>query len=139
MICKKFVLKKGFSLKLCKIPKKTSVDSSVIGQRGESQNGDNKKAKHAKFSYPVIRTWYIFTRTCVSRGKKCLLFGKFDVLSFLATSVLRFAILPFYRQIIILVINIPHLKQDLISDNGDLGICYFRVLEHARACLNTPN
>ena len=35
---------------------------------------------------------------CVSWGKKCLFFGKFDVLCFLETPVLRFALLPYYRQ-----------------------------------------
>ena len=33
---------------------------------------------------------------CVSRGKNCSLFGKFDVLCFLETPVFRFAILPYY-------------------------------------------
>ena len=30
---------------------------------------------------------------CVSGGKKCLLFGKFDVLCFLVTPVLKFALI----------------------------------------------
>ena len=34
---------------------------------------------------------------CASGGKKCLFFGKFDVLCFLGKTVLRFAILPYYR------------------------------------------
>ena len=50
--------------------------SSAIRQKGESQNGGNKKAKHAKFSF----------------------FRKFGVLCFLVTSVLRFALLSYYRQ-----------------------------------------
>ena len=36
---------------------------------------------------------------CVSGGKKCLFFGKFGVLCFLETPVLRFALLPYYRLI----------------------------------------
>ena len=38
--------------------------------------------------------------TCVRvlRSKKCSFFGKFDVLRFLETPVLRFAILPYYRR-----------------------------------------
>ena len=35
---------------------------------------------------------------CVSRGKKCSFFEKFGVLCFLATPVLRFALLPYYRR-----------------------------------------
>ena len=46
--------------------------------------------------YPLIRTRYV----CVSGGKKCSFFGKFGVLCFLETPVLRFALLPYYRQII---------------------------------------
>ena len=49
--------------------------SSVIRQKGESQNGCFKKTKHAK----------------------CLFFGKFGVLCFLEKPVLRFALLPYYR------------------------------------------
>ena len=37
-----------------------------------------------------------------SGGKKCSFFGKFDVLCFLETSVLRFAFLPYYRRRILL-------------------------------------
>ena len=36
---------------------------------------------------------------CVSGGKKCSLFGKFGVLCFLETPVLRFSLLPYYRRI----------------------------------------
>ena len=53
--------------------------SSVIRQKGESQNGCFKKTKHAKFS------------------EKRTFFGKFGVLCFLETPVLRFALLPYYR------------------------------------------
>ena len=35
---------------------------------------------------------------CVSEGKKCLFFGKYGVLCFLETLVLRFALLPYYRR-----------------------------------------
>ena len=37
---------------------------------------------------------------CVSGGKKCSFFGKFDVLCFLETPVLRFALLRYYRRFI---------------------------------------
>ena len=36
------------------------------------------------------------TYLCISGGKKCLFFGKFVVLYFLETPVLRFALLPYY-------------------------------------------
>ena len=36
---------------------------------------------------------------CVSGGKKCSFFGKFSVFCFLKTSVLRFALLPYYRRV----------------------------------------
>ena len=35
---------------------------------------------------------------CVSGSKKCSFFGKLDVLCFLETPVLRFALLPYYRR-----------------------------------------
>ena len=57
--------------------------SMVIRQKGESQNGCFKKAKHAKISEKNI----------------CLFFGNFDVLCFLETPVLRFALLPYYRRL----------------------------------------
>ena len=38
------------------------------------------------------------TYVCVSVGKKCSFLGTFDVLFFLETPVLRFALLPYYRQ-----------------------------------------
>ena len=36
---------------------------------------------------------------CVSVAKECSFFGKFDVLCFLETPVLRLALLPCYRRI----------------------------------------
>ena len=38
------------------------------------------------------------TSVCMSGDKKCSLFGKFGVLCFLETPVLRFAFLPYYRR-----------------------------------------
>ena len=38
------------------------------------------------------------TYVCLSGGKKCWFFGKSDVLCFLETPVLRFALSPYYRQ-----------------------------------------
>ena len=39
------------------------------------------------------------TCVCVPGGKKRLFFGKFGVLCILVTSVLRFALLPYYRRL----------------------------------------
>ena len=44
------------------------------------------------------------TYICVSGGKKCSFFGKFSMLCFLETPVLRFALLPYYRRKVLLFI-----------------------------------
>ena len=74
---------------------------SVIRQKSESQYGCFKKTKHAKFSektkisYPLIRT-----PTCAyQRVRNVCFFGKFGVICFIETPVLRFALLPYYRRI----------------------------------------
>ena len=46
------------------------------------------------------------THTFVSGGKKCLFFGNFGVVCFLETPVLRFALLPYYRRINLIYINL---------------------------------
>ena len=59
-------------------------------KKGDSQNGGNKKTKHAKLSekmnisYPPVTHRYV----CISWGTKYSFSGKHDVPSFLATSVL---------------------------------------------------
>ena len=117
--------------------------SSVIRQKGASENGCFRKIKHAKCSekqtfltpwYAHVRSfrenearqifqknnisypWYAHVRAFqenkarqifgVSGGKKSSFFGKFAVLCFLETLVLRFALfeiclLPYYGRIII--------------------------------------
>ena len=73
--------------------------TSGIRQKGESQNGCFKKAKHAKISEKqTFLTPDTHTYVCVSGGKKCLFLGNFGVLCFFETPVLRFAFLPYYRQ-----------------------------------------
>ena len=53
------------------------------------------KFRKTKISYHLIHT-------CTYQGgKKCWFFGKFDVLCFLVTSVLRFALLPYYQRIMV--------------------------------------
>ena len=58
--------------------------SSIIRQKGESQNGGNKKTKHAKFSaktnisYPLIRTrtsaYQGVRNVCFSENLACFVF-----------------------------------------------------------------
>ena len=77
------------------------------------------------------------TYVCVSGGKKCLFFRKFDVLCFLETPVLRFA-LPsclknscFYDLVFIssVIIPIPDSPVDFtISDNNTDGLVAFSFL-----------
>ena len=51
-------------------------------------------AKNEHFLSPDTHAY-----VCVSGGKKCSFFAKFVVLCFLKTPVLRFSLLPYYRQI----------------------------------------
>ena len=74
----------------------------VIRQKGESQNGYFKKTKHAKFSESEhFSPPDMLTYVRVSGGMKCSFLGKFGVLCFLETPVLRFALLPYYRRSVI--------------------------------------
>ena len=86
--------------------------ASVIKQKGESQNGGNQKAKHAKFSEK--RTFFT----------SCSFFGKFGVLWFLVTSVLRFAFWPYYRRtdyLTLLTIDVVLASSLLILSGYRLG------------------
>ena len=68
-----------------------SFTSSVIRQKGESQNGCFKKTKQAKFSRACVRI----------RGVSYVSFSEnFVGLLFLKTPVLRFTLLPYYRRLI---------------------------------------
>ena len=44
---------------------------------------------------------YAYKYVCVSWGKKCSFFGKFGVLCLIKTPVLRLALLPYYRRIVL--------------------------------------
>ena len=82
--------------------------SSVIRQKGESQNGGNKETKHAKFSdKPTDWHTYIW----VSGGKKCSFLGKFGALCFPVTSVLVTS--PFF--LIIDVFKLSKTKEETKS------------------------
>ena len=70
-------------------------NSSAIRRKGESETGVTEKQSTSNF--PKIKHFLLGnTRTymCVSGGKKCSFLGKFGVLRFLLTPVLRFALLP---------------------------------------------
>ena len=51
------------------------------------------------------------THVCVSGGKKCSFLGKFVMLCFLETLVLRFALLPYYRRYLFSHPTLNRLKQ----------------------------
>ena len=61
-----------------------------ISKRVSQQN------KVSQLFRKTFLTPWSHTYVCLSGGKKCLFFGKFGVLCFLVTSVLRFALLPYY-------------------------------------------
>ena len=75
-------------------------NSSVIRQKGESRKGCFRKTKHIKFSKKrtFLTPWYAHVRVSI-RGLEIFAFGKFDVLCFLETPVLRFTHFSFYRRI----------------------------------------
>ena len=77
--------------------------SSVIRQKGESQNGCFKKKSTPNFPKNEHLPPDTHTYLCVSGGKKCSLFGKFGVLYFLETPVLRFYFSTYYRRYLPLV------------------------------------
>ena len=65
------------------------------------KNQARQSFRITKISYPLIRTR---TYLCVSGGKKCSFFGKFGVLCFLETRILRFALLPYYQQTLVSIL-----------------------------------
>ena len=56
-------------------------------------------ANFAKFCVDLL-LWLtdMSSYVCVSGGKKCFFFGKFAVLCFLETTVLRLALFSYYRR-----------------------------------------
>ena len=64
-----------------------------ISKRVIQENKAFQIFRKIDISYPLIHRRFV----CVSGGN-CSLFGKFDVLFFLETPVLRFALLPYYRR-----------------------------------------
>ena len=63
-----------------------------ISKRAIKENKTRQIFRKINISYPLIRT-----RTCTDQGVRNVFSGKFGVLCLLATPVLRFALLPYYR------------------------------------------
>ena len=68
-----------------------NVGSKAKGSISKRSSPNYPKSDH--FLPPDTNTYL-----CVSGGKKCSFFGKFGVLCFFETPVLRFALLPYYRR-----------------------------------------
>ena len=69
-----------------------------VGNKAKlSQIGHKKKTKHAKFpEKQIFLPSDLHTEVCVSGSKKSWLLGKFGVLCFLVTPVLRFTLSAYY-------------------------------------------
>ena len=70
-----------------------SLSSSVIRQKGESQNGCYKKTKHAKFSETNISYSLIHTRACTYQGVRKVRLSE-NLRAFFSCNT-RFEIRPF--------------------------------------------
>ena len=76
-------------------------------QKVKSQNGCFKKIKQVKISdNECFLPPHMHTYVWVSGGNKCSFFRKFDLLCFLETPVLRFALLPYYRRNVISLVKL---------------------------------
>ena len=63
----------------------------IISHKPEN-NSDNR------ITHLIFCIWTEYGKICVSGGKKCSFFGKFGVLCFLQTSILRFGLFRYYRR-----------------------------------------
>ena len=62
------------------------------------------------------------TYVCVLGSKKCSFFGKFSLPCFLVTSILRFALLPYYRRIALFeqtLLAMHVVKQNLLNVSNE--------------------
>ena len=81
--------------------KKKQNHQQTLTSRFSHIVGNKAKGRISKRVFQENKARQIFRKTnisCVSGGKKCSFFGKFGVLCFLETPVLRFALLPNYRR-----------------------------------------
>ena len=84
-------------------------------------------SKNEHFLTPDTHTY-----VCASGGKKCSFFGKFGVLCFLVTSVLRFALLPYYRGYnvwwkIIFIVGLLYFLEDDVFFYQGLDCALFKI------------
>ena len=70
-----------------------NIAKARISKRRCQESKAHQIFRKMNVSYPLIRT-----RTCAYQGVRSLFFEKFGVFCFLETPVLRFALLPYYRQ-----------------------------------------
>ena len=92
----------------------SNLQENIVGNKAKGrilkrvfqENKAHQTFRKINISYPLIYTRTknkhllppdTHTYVSVSGGKKCSFFEKFDVLCFLETPVLRFALLPYYR------------------------------------------
>ena len=110
---KEFSRKNGFDRHLkafyCGKKRWHIVGNKVKGQISKLMSQENKARqifRKTNISCPPDMQ----THVCVSGGKKYSFFGKFDVLCFPVTAVLRFALLPYYRwyTVFVKIITLTH-------------------------------
>ena len=82
---------------------------------GVSRKQSTPNFRKTKIFYPLIRTC---TYVCVSGSKTCSFFGKFDLLCFLETPVLRFAFLPYYLRDVGSFVNMNKMKKFVFTANS---------------------
>ena len=75
----------------------TGAHRQIFPHGTRSSRRDNK-ARQISGKRTFLTTWYANLRTCIMGGRNVRFFAKFDVLCFLVTPVLRFALLPYCRQ-----------------------------------------
>ena len=86
---------------LCKSMDWFLYDNGLRLERVKKKRFRKKATTKNVASIPVKRVLRkIFHSSCLLGVKKCSFFGKFGMLCFLKTSVLRFALLPCYRCIL---------------------------------------
>ena len=70
----------------------------LLLKQAPSQQQDVKESSAYMPSNDALYQGWRDFQVCLSGSKKCSFFGKFDLLCFLETPVLRFALLPYYRR-----------------------------------------
>ena len=106
-------------LRICSFPPVFSSSLSFC-KKSEDKQEEPQKAKSAselKLNKAKEQVWFKKTNyVCVLGGKKCSFFRKFDVLFYLETPVLRFTLLPYYRQ--------NNTDKNLSEHAPEIMVCY---------------